>query len=231
MKEVILFSGGIDSTTCAALAVERSGADNVLAISFNYGQRHKRELDSAQKIAKRLGVEFRLLDLSPIFALSSCPLIGTSRKEVPHGTFMELRRAGEPSIDTFVPFRNGLFLAAAASFSMCKFPGEKIGLWIGVTAEGAVEGIHPDTSPTFIDFADAALRSGTGGLVSLVSPFASMTKSDIVKEGLRLGIPFELTWTCYEGGPRPCGKCSTCLSREKAFKANGMTDPALEEVE
>ena len=205
MKVLVLLSGGVDSSTCLALAKEKYG-DNVLALSMSYGQKHAKELAAAQAIADYYHVELLHMDLSKIFAHSKCSLLQGSEESIPHASYAEQLKEskGEP-VSTYVPFRNGLFLSAAASI--------------------ALEYEYPDCSVEFNESMNLAVYLGSGRKVRLVAPFVDKTKKDIVAEGLRLGVPYELTWSCYDGGEKPCHKCGTCIDREAAFAANGVVDP------
>lgn len=229
MKAVVLSSGGIDSTTCLAMAVEQFGAGSVVALSVVYGQRHARELESAEAVARWYGVRRRVLDLSAVFKDCACPLLAQSGGAVPHGSYAQQQRQASGVVATYVPFRNGLMLSAAASFAMGVYPGEDVGIWIGAHADDAAGNAYPDCSEEFLNEMGMALALGTDEKAILVAPLSSMNKSQVVKAGLDLGAPYHLTWSCYEGGEKPCGQCGTCIDRAKAFRANGVPDPALEE--
>ena len=118
-KALVLCSGGVDSTTLLALAVERYGAENVYALSIFYGQKHDRELEAAKQVARYYGVEQRFLDLAPIFAESDCSLLAASSAQIPHETYAaQLANESDALVSTYVPFRNGLFLSIAASIAL-----------------------------------------------------------------------------------------------------------------
>ena len=121
MKALVLFSGGVDSSTCLGMAVSRYGAENVVALSVQYGQKHEKEVEAAEKIARYYNVELVRLDLTPIFAFSDCPLLKQSEQEIPRESYAEQIAATEGGpVSTYVPFRNGLFLSSAASVSLSK---------------------------------------------------------------------------------------------------------------
>lgn len=227
MKAMVLFSGGVDSTTCLALAVKKHGAENVIALSISYGQKHNKEIESAEKLTKYYGVKWQTLDLSLIFKDSNCSLLKNSNDEIPKESYSEqlLKTNGSP-VSTYVPFRNGLFLASAASIALSN--GCNI-IYYGPHADDAAGNAYPDCSSVFNDAMAKAIYEGSGQQVSIEAPFVNMTKKDIVKLGLELNVPYELTWSCYEGGEKPCGICGTCRDRIEAFKANGITDPLMEE--
>lgn len=226
MKVLVLVSGGLDSSTCLAQAVADHGRENVVALSMYYGQKHERELRAAADITKYYGVKHISLDLAPIFESSDCALLKHSALAIPEKSYDEQVKelAGKP-VTTYVPFRNGLFISCAASIAAAEGCGEVI---YGAHADDAAGNAYPDCSKAFNDAMSAAVYEGSGQQVRLCAPFVGQPKSAIVKAGLALGVPYELTWSCYEGGEKPCGKCGTCLDREKAFRENGKVDPLYE---
>lgn len=222
---LVLCSGGVDSSTLLALAVTAHGAQHVTALSISYGQKHDREIASARAVAAHYGVEQRFLDLASIFADSDCSLLAHSDAQVPHETYADQQREAEGTpVSTYVPFRNGLFLSAAASMALSL---DARVLYYGAHADDAAGNAYPDCSPAFIALMDGAIREGTAGEMRIEAPFASWNKARIVREGLALGVPYEKTWSCYEGGARPCGVCGTCRDRIAAFEANGTIDPLM----
>lgn len=224
-KAMVLCSGGVDSTTCLALAVEKYGRENVSALSIYYGQKHVREIEAAKKVLKYYGVEGASLDLTPVFAYSDCSLLSHSTEEVPEESYAEqLKSTHGAPVTTYVPFRNGLFLSAAASVALSK--GCSV-IYYGAHHDDAAGNAYPDCSEKFVNAMNRSVEEGTGGALRIEAPFVRWNKAQIVKEGLRLHVPYELTWSCYEGGERPCGKCGTCLDRLRAFEANGVSDPAM----
>lgn len=225
MKALVLFSGGLDSTTCLALAIEKYGADEVLALSVSYGQKHTKEIEAACAVAKHYGVKLQTLDLAEIFADSDCSLLKGSTQEVPKESYAEqLAETDGKPVSTYVPFRNGLFLSSAASIALSH--GCEV-IYYGAHADDAAGNAYPDCSQDFNDAINTAIYLGSGKQLRVEAPFVGKTKADVVKEGLRLHAPYELTWSCYEGGEKPCGLCGTCRDRAAAFAANGVTDPAL----
>jgi len=223
MKAVVLFSGGLDSSTCLAMAVEKYGEENVIALSLIYGQKHERELRSADEVARYYRVCRKTVDVGEIFDGSNCSLLKTSGAEIPEESYAEqIDKAGGKPVSTYVPYRNGLFLSIAASIALINNCGE---VWYGAHADDAAGNAYPDCSEKFNDYIKKAIYEGTGGGVAVVAPFIGKPKADIVAEGLRLKVPYELTWSCYEGGEKPCGVCGTCRDRKKAFEANGREDP------
>ncbi|MBQ8920597.1 MAG: 7-cyano-7-deazaguanine synthase QueC [Oscillospiraceae bacterium] len=225
MKALVLFSGGLDSTTCLALAVERFGADEVLALSVSYGQKHTKEIEAARAVAAHYGVKLQMLDLAEIFADSDCSLLKGSTAEIPKESYAEqLQETDGRPVSTYVPFRNGLFLSSAASFALSNGCGV---IYYGAHADDAAGNAYPDCSQDFNDAINRAIWLGSGKQLTVEAPFVGRTKADVVAEGLRLHAPYHLTWSCYEGGERPCGLCGTCRDRAAAFAANGIADPAL----
>ena len=227
MKAVILSSGGVDSTTCLALAVKEYGANNVATISVFYGQKHQRELDAARRVAKHYGVRHNEYDLASVFHGSTCALLAGAPHEIEHRSYAEQLAGRDGGVSTYVPFRNGLMLAVAASAAGSIFEGEDIRLYLGAHADDAAGNAYADCSEAFLVAMGNAISIGTYGRLRLVAPFAGKNKAEVVKTGLSLGVPYQLTWSCYEGGEKPCGVCGTCRDRAAAFRANGVEDPVL----
>lgn len=226
MKVMVLASGGVDSTTALALAIDKYGKDNVIALSISYGQKHDKEIQASIAVAEYYGVEHLFLDLAKIFQYSDCSLLKHSSEEVPERSYAEQieETKGEKPVSTYVPFRNGLFLSSAASIALSK---ECSVIYYGAHADDAAGFAYPDCSPEFVEYMNKSIWEGSGHQLKLEAPFVKMAKKDIVKLGLELKVPYELTWSCYEGGARPCGHCGTCIDRAAAFAANGVSDPAL----
>ena len=222
MKAVVLFSGGLDSTTCLALAVKKYGSANVLALSVSYGQKHDKETECAEKIAKYYNVELLKYDAKKIFEGSDCTLI-KGNSDVPEGDYKEQQEAqGFPTVSTYVPFRNGLFLAMATSIAMSR--GSDIVMY-GAHKDDSAGSAYPDCSPMFEFFMNSAVKEGTAGAVRIEAPFIYDNKAWVVRQGIEMNVPYEMTWSCYNGGDKPCGKCGTCIDRINAFKENGIDDP------
>ncbi len=228
MKALVLFSGGLDSTTCLAIAVSKYGNKNVTALSISYGQKHYREIEAAEKIAKYYNVEKIDLDLSLIFRFSDCSLLGNSDEKIPHVSYAEqLKNTGGSPVSTYVPFRNGLFLSSAAAIAISKNCGV---IYYGAHSDDAAGNAYPDCSQAFNTAMNTAIYEGSGKQIKIEAPFIGMTKAEVVKKGLELKAPYEMTWSCYEGGDTPCGECGTCIDRKKAFELNGIDDPALKGI-
>ncbi|HBL17451.1 MAG TPA: 7-cyano-7-deazaguanine synthase QueC [Elusimicrobia bacterium] len=218
---VVLLSGGLDSATCLYWARARGWRLHALAVG--YGQRHVRELRSARRLARAAGAELHELRLRlPWLGVSSLVGRGTALPDVP------LARIGKQGIpSTYVPGRNTVFLALAVSLA------DSLG------AEGVVIGAnamdssgYPDCRPDFISAFERTARLGTRkgretGRLKVYAPLLRDGKGAIVRKAFRLGVPLELTWSCYRGGRRPCGSCDSCKLRAKGFAEAGRKDPAL----
>ena len=225
MKAMVLLSGGLDSTTCLALAIEKYGAENVLALSISYGQKHSKETEAAQNVADYYNIKLLTLDLAEIFAGSDCSLLNGSTEDIPLESYAEqLKKTDGKPVSTYVPFRNGLFLSSAASIALSN--GCEV-IYYGAHSDDAAGNAYPDCSSEFNEAMSRAIYLGSGNQLRIVAPFVSKTKAEVVKEGLRLSAPYHLTWSCYVGGEKPCGKCGTCIDRAAAFAANNVADPAL----
>ena len=215
-KGIILLSGGLDSAVLLALRKVQEG-DECIALTLSYGQKHQKEILAAEQVAKYYGVEHLTMDVSPLFAInpSASSLLRGSSKSIP----ME-KYAGVPS--TYVPFRNGLFLSAATALAL-QLNASYVALAIHAN-DGAGNAAYPDCSEEFSDAMGRAIYLGSGIRISLKAPFVRASKAFIVSTGLRLGVPFHLTWSCYAGGDKPCGTCGTCIDRKVAMAINGINE-------
>jgi 7-cyano-7-deazaguanine synthase len=221
MKAVVLLSGGLDSYTAAAIARNQRFA--LYALTIAYGQRHAREIESARAVARTLGVERHLeipLDLRAIGGSSL-----TSNAEVPRNR--DLAAADIPS--TYVPARNTIFLAIALGWA------EVLGAFDIVIGINALDySGYPDCRPEFVaafeSLAAVATRAGVeGGRFRIHTPLITMTKAEIIRRGVELGLDYGLTHSCYDPAPdgRPCGRCDSCVLRAKGFAEAGIADPLL----
>ena len=229
-KALVLSSGGVDSTTCVSIAVKDVGVENVTTVSVFYGQKHSKELDCADKVAKFYKISHKVIDLSNsgIMNESNCPLLTYSTEKIKHKSYAEqIAEDGEGMVRTYVPFRNGLMLASVAALAMSIYPEDEVDIYLGAHADDAAGEAYADCSKEFTDTMNRAISIGTYDKVHLKAPLVQMNKAEVVATGLNLGTPYELTWSCYEGGEKPCGTCGTCIDRANAFKANGIKDPAL----
>lgn len=218
---VVLLSGGLDSSTALAIAIERGFSPH--AISFRYGQRHQRELEAATAIAQHYGVtDHRTADID--LRLFGGSALTSDELAVPHERSLAEMGHGIPV--TYVPGRNLIFLSLATAFA------EVIGaddIFLGINALDYSG--YPDCRPEFLEAfqttANLATKAGTedGRTLRYHAPLIQLTKADIVREGTRLSVPWELTWSCYEGRELACGQCDSCLLRLKGFAEAGLTDP------
>jgi 7-cyano-7-deazaguanine synthase len=221
-RAVVLLSGGLDSAT--VLAVARTQGFDAYALSFDYGQRHERELDSARRVAAAVGATEHLVLRLDLRAIGGSAL--TADIAVPKGRSAEAMASGIPA--TYVPARNTIFLSHALAWAEVL---ESQDIFIGVNALDYSG--YPDCRPEFIEaferMANLATRAGVEGTsrVRIHAPLIRLTKAEIVARGTALGVDFALTWSCYE--PRPdglaCGHCDSCLLREKGFREAGLRDP------
>ena len=226
-KALVLNSGGVDSTTCVGLAVQKYGKENVITASLYYGQKHDKELQCARKIAEYYGVEHIEEDISNVmkYAKDVCTLM-KGGNEIEHKSYAEqMAENGEGRVATYVPFRNGLLLSIATAYADSLFPGEEVEVYYGAHADDAAGEAYADCSPEFAKAMDEAISIGTYGKIHINRPLINMNKAGVVKIGLEIGVPYELTWSCYEGGEKACGTCGTCIDRINAFKLNGVQDP------
>jgi len=221
-KAVVLLSGGIDSTTCLAKAVEIYGAEDVLALTVLYGQKHFKEVNNAIAVATHYGVKHIIKELNGVFDLATDNPLLVGGKDIVHESYAAQLAKKTGTVDTYVPFRNGLLLSYATAIAYSV--GATLIVY-GAHADDAAGRAYPDCTTEFYSAMNAAIKYGTGGKVRLYAPLIHWNKAAVVEEGLKLGAPYELTWSCYEGGEEACGTCGTCLDRQAAFIANGRVDP------
>lgn len=211
MKSLVVFSGGLDSTTALYWAVKHS--TEVMAVNFAYGSNHQaQECAAAKKIAANLEINLLTIPLGFIAEHFNSSLLGGI---IPDGEYQR-----ENMKSTVVPFRNGIMLAVAAGLANSMgFDAIILG------NHGGDHFIYPDCRPQFIDAMNNAVQFGTDGEVRIISPFCNMNKADIVAKGHTLGVDFAATYSCYKGREKHCGKCATCSERKNAFLAAGVKDP------
>jgi len=214
MKTVLILSGGMDSAT---LAYDLPGGEDLLCLSFDYGQRHLRELDAAAAVARARGAEHRIIRLDGFAA--ACP--GSSLTDptvaTPHGQYV-----AETMKQTVVPGRNAIFLAIAFGVAAARGAGQ-----VAIAVHAGDHTIYPDCRPIFVMSLERTLNLGlwTDAPLRLHAPYLGMTKTEIARRGGELGVPYGLTWTCYESGPVHCGQCAACQERQEAFRETGLIDP------
>ena len=219
---VVLLSGGLDSAT--TLAIARSQGYEAYALSFAYGQRHSRELDSASRVAAALGAKNRLVLTLDLRAIGGSALTGDLA--VPKG-----RTAGEIGVGipvTYVPARNTIFLAHALAWAEV-LGAEDVFIGANVVDYSGYPDCRPEYLEAFERLADLATKAGVEGKsrFRIHAPLIRMTKAEIIRTGHALGVDFSLTWSCYEptADGRPCGLCDSCTLRKKGFAEAGLTDP------
>ena len=217
IKGFVLFSGGIDSTTCLALACNRHGDDNVTAIGINYGQRHAKELGQARQICALYGVEQVILDLGT----QPQSMLTNPDADIPNASYKELVGISP----TYVHFRNGQMLSKIAAYASSKLADDETAIiYAGMHAEDAAGDAYPDCRLDFVGAMAAAIYIGTYHKVRLSTPLIELDKSQVVKWGDELGAPFALSWSCYAGEDVHCGTCPTCRARKEAFFNAGVVD-------
>jgi 7-cyano-7-deazaguanine synthase len=216
VRAVVLLSGGLDSTT--ALYWAKAKGYQPLALCASYGQRHSRELRSARAVAKAAGAPLHEVKL-PLSWLASSALVDKKQK-LPDLPLSKIGTGGIPS--TYVPGRNTILLALGVSLADAE------GARAVVLGNNALDfSGYPDCRPAFISAFAAVARLGTRNAPEILAPLQRLDKEAIVRLALKLRAPLELTWSCYAGGTRPCGRCDSCKLRAKGFALAGAEDPAL----
>ncbi len=213
MRAIVSLSGGMDSATvlAEALAAERE----VIAVGFCYGSKHNPfENEAARRLAVHYGLPFKLIDWTGVADGFKSNLL-CSGGPIPEGHYQEATMSL-----TVVPARNLIFSSILAGLAWSVEAGE---IWLGIHAGD--HAIYPDCRPEFYRAMRAAVETGTDNRVTLIAPFLEVTKVEILRRGLGLGVPYGLTRTCYKDQPRACGKCGACQERLEAFQRNGVKDP------
>lgn len=215
MRALVVLSGGMDSATALAHVVDLMDPSQVETITFNYGSKHNaKENECAKLLSAHYGVQNTLVELPFVGTLFASDLL-KSGGDIPEGHYAE-----ENMKRTVVPFRNGIMLSVAAGFAESRGRQEVI-----LGNHAGDHAVYPDCRRDFTEAMTAAIELGTWKGIHLRSPFVGWSKSQIVSMGLRLGVPYQLTWSCYKGGATACGKCGTCVERLEAFKLAGVIDP------
>ncbi|MCI4435015.1 MAG: 7-cyano-7-deazaguanine synthase QueC [Thermoplasmata archaeon] len=218
MKAVVLLSGGLDSATTLAIAL--SMGYETYPITFRYGQRHSREFESAKKLCEYYGLNLKVIDVT-LDRIGGSAL--TSNQEIPERK--DVSEIGAEIPVTYVPARNTIFISIALSYAET-IGAEKI--FIGVNALDYSG--YPDCRPEYIEEFNRLSRLATkvgveGRPIEIVAPLINMSKAEIIKKGMELKVPYQLTWSCYRGGNRACGRCDSCILRLKGFMEAGEKDP------
>jgi 7-cyano-7-deazaguanine synthase len=207
-KCVIVLSGGPDSAVVAYWA--KKEGYKLYPLTFNYGQIAVKETHSAEKIAESLGAKTKIVDLSALKSVFG-DVTSLCNSDIP--------LTAEFSQPIIVPFRNAIFLSVAVSYAV-SVGADKI--YYG--AHGSDEPFYPDCRREFYEAFEKAAKLGTGENISIQAPFSGKRKSEVIEEGVKLGVPFELTWSCYREDAKHCGRCESCVNRKKAFKEAGIAD-------
>lgn len=221
-KAIVVFSGGMDSTTALAMAVRKLGAENVVALNFAYGSKHNQEeRQAAFAIVRKLVVDIACIDLDFVDRLFESDLL-ISGGEIPEGHY-----EAESMKATVVPFRNGIMLSIAAGYA------ESVGANMVVLGSHAGDhAIYPDCRPMFNNSMGCAMHFGTDEKVTLEVPFTSLSKADIVREAITYKAPLSMTYSCYKGQEGVhCGVCGTCTERIQAFLMAGYRDTVKYDID
>lgn len=236
---VSLLSGGLDSTTVTALA--KSKTDHLTALTFHYGQSHSKEVDCAAEVARSLGVTQELLDISFLGKVAWYSAL-TNPKQFPMPEDREASRMGNSIPITYVPLRNTIFLSLAAAslesqvlyaIEIEHVLPEDIQAYIYMAPNAIDYSGYPDCRPEFFQKMGESLGYGSKLWteyhvpLQIEIPIIEMSKTDIVRLAMVLEAPLELTWSCYQGGEIPCGRCDSCILRASGFRAAGYPDPAI----
>lgn len=232
-KAFVLLSGGIDSGTCLALAVRDCGAQNVIALSVDYGQRHLKETEYAYQQTRHWGVRHLVVPLQ-----NTLPSVLTDKNEKVPDTSYDKIDGVSPM---YVPFRNGQLLSLIAGYAHGRLvqeekefaarhargiePSKDNLIYFGAHAEDAARWAYPDCTPEFIGAMANAIYVGTYGQLRLKTPLEHLVKREIIELGQKAGVPWDLTWSCYKGDIEHCGTCATCQSRRQGFVDAHVQDP------
>jgi 7-cyano-7-deazaguanine synthase len=220
-KVIAIYSGGLDSTVLVYHLMEHY--KEVELLTFDYGQRHRREIDAAMSFGNNLYLRHDLISLQPVGALLSGSSLTDLSVPVPDGHY-----ADETMRITVVPNRNMIMLSIAAGIAISRDAP-----WIATAVHSGDHAIYPDCRVEFIQQLGQAIWIGNDGFFKsgfgIEIPFIGMTKAEIVARGTELGVPFALTYSCYKGGEKHCGTCGTCVERREAFELAGVPDPTVYE--
>lgn len=234
-KAFVLYSGGIDSTTC--LYIAKNESPNVSTVSINYGQKHSKEMEIAKQLAEDAGATHEIIDLPG--ALSGKNVMLTDRSvEIPDISYEDIQGISP----TFVPFRNGTMLSIITAHvqkyilevmqeTNLSPDSDKLKdlctIYFGAHAEDAHNWAYPDCTPEFIGAMQQAIYIGSYRTIRLKAPLTYMDKSEVIAKGHSLGAPLSATWSCYAGGTHHCGTCPTCRSRKESFLRAGVFDNTI----
>ena len=210
---LVVWSGGLDSTVL--LYLERVQDPSAAAISVDYGQRHRKELDLASSLAFDLGLDHVVADVSGLRNVLTGSALTDDAVDVPEGHY------ADPSMrSTVVPNRNAILLSVSIGRAIAIGASR-----VSYAGHAGDHAIYPDCRPAFVEAIGNVARLCSDSPIWLRSPFVRLTKTDVVRIGADLDVPFERTWSCYKGGERHCGRCGTCFERREAFADAGVPDP------
>jgi 7-cyano-7-deazaguanine synthase len=224
MSSIALLSSGLDSVVAFKKELDEHGV--ALAITFDYGQRAAaKEIEMARLICKRYSIRHLVMELAWMEEITSTSLVNRGEKvpELAEKELDEIKgKAKETAHQVWVPNRNGLFINIAAAY------GDAFGYGRLVTGFNAEEGAtFPDNSLAFVKAINKSLSYSCEKKVEVAAPVGNLDKEEIIREGVKIGAPLDLSWSCYFSGAKPCGKCESCMRRTRAFKRAGLPDPAL----
>ncbi|AWB57894.1 MULTISPECIES: 7-cyano-7-deazaguanine synthase QueC [unclassified Colwellia] len=211
-KVVVIFSGGMDSFTVLNRALK--DGKEVYALTFDYGQKHVKEIACASKVCQQLGVAHKVIDISAINQILAGSSL-TDDIEIPEGHY-----EAESMKSTVVPNRNMILLSLAVGYAVSVKASQ---VYYG--AHSGDHAIYPDCRPEFVMKMNDVCKIANYEAVEIFSPYLTNNKSDILTDGLKMGLSYEDTWTCYNGREKACGKCGACQERLEAFADNNITDP------
>lgn len=216
-RAVVVYSGGMDSYTLLHKALAEK--KEVFAVTFNYGQRHAKEVDVAANVCRKLGITHKIVDISSINQLIGGSAL-TDEIDVPEGHYEE------PSMQqTVVPNRNMILLSLAVGYAVSLNASQ-----VHYGAHSGDHAIYPDCRPEFVAQMNAVCQIANYDPIDIVTPYLNNSKIEILTDGLRMGLDYVHTWTCYNGRDKACGKCGACQERLEAFAENGVTDPLDYEI-
>ena len=218
MKTVLILSGGLDSTTLLYDLIDQG--KEVCPISFDYGQKHSKELECAKKTCEKLGLDHKIVNLTSLASIIDNSSL-TGDIGVPEGHYTE-----DVMKSTVVPNRNMIMLSIAVGYAINI---EASSVYYG--AHAGDHDIYPDCRKEFVSALSKATELCHYNPIYIFTPYIDMDKGDIVRKGLELDVPYEDTWTCYKGKEKACGKCGSCVERLEAFERNGIKDPIEYEVD
>ena len=211
-KIIVVYSGGLDSFTLLNEAI-RSGKD-VSALSFDYGQKHNKELHFVEKFCAQESIDSKIVDVSSIKELFQGSSL-TYEIDIPKGHYED-----DSMKSTVVPNRNMILISLALGYAVTKEAEE---VWFG--AHAGDHAIYPDCRPEFVEKMDAVARIANYSPIAVKAPYIAMSKTEILAIGLNMQLDYGLTWTCYEGKELACGSCGACHERLESFAANNVIDP------